>query len=660
MSSSGSGGFWKRVGAFVKNPTRDWSLTDERALQEHESQAKAKAREDQKRQNDFIRKRELDGLRKLRKRETTDLGIDDSLQTNVPDISSQPAPAQARDETLRKINEIEKSMAGDHAVAPRVRAPVTRPMPAAAPKTVPPPLAAAPASAALNTPSAPNAPLTAGRPPDAPTTSPIQWKVDTAYADTTLLTKPAALPSSPSDVPTAAGPATAAAGASTLPPLVPPLAPSVPPQNPPAAPTPAGPPTAAPRPPTAAFDEQPTLAEATRLSADALPSRAPAAASGDSWLRSSNDFMPSAFFAVEVHEALSSNPLFDQAVMDFANGDDAAAESALRDAISNSPDLNAEKELWLALFDLFRASGQTDKFEALVVDFVSRFQTSAPMIDEGLPTTSPAARPAPTGFKPSVVFSANVDAPQVERLRKLLLNKPSAIELNFAEVRSIAPAALPALVEALKTLNQTACTVTLQGADTLLALCQAQAPAMQRDAAPQWWALRLELLRLLNQQDDFDAVALDYCVTYEISPPTWEAARARVDRSETEPGSAAGTQGAASAASDFQHSALGPSSVLGTAGTRSAQLQLSGQIQGSSSAFLAPLEQAAKTHDQLSISLRHLRRIDFSSAGALLNWAMLQHDAGKTLQFTGVHRLIAGLFSILGLHEHALIQLRRD
>ncbi|OYV33626.1 MAG: hypothetical protein B7Z83_09410, partial [Thiomonas sp. 20-64-5] len=74
MSRSESGGFWKRVGSFVKNPTRDWSLTDEQALQEHESLAKVKAREDQKRQDDFIRKRELDGLRKLRRREATDLG----------------------------------------------------------------------------------------------------------------------------------------------------------------------------------------------------------------------------------------------------------------------------------------------------------------------------------------------------------------------------------------------------------------------------------------------------------------------------------------------------------------------------------------------------------------------------------------------------------
>lgn len=406
-----------------------------------------------------------------------------------------------------------------------------------------------------------------------------------------------------------------------------------------------------------AFDEQPTLAAATRLSADAMPSRV-SAASGDSWLRSSNDFMPSAFFAVEVHEALSSNPLFDQAVMDFANGDDAAAEAALRDAISNSQDLGAEKELWLALFDLFRASGQIEKFEALVVDFVSRFQTSAPMTDDGLPTTPIVAKPAESSFKPSITFSAQVDLVQGERLRKLLLNSPAAVELNFSEARSIASSALPTLVEALKKLNQTACTVTLHGAQSLLSLCQAQAPAMQREADQQWWALRLELLRLVNQQDDFDAIALDYCVTYEISPPTWEASRARIDLAGAEPAAQAASP--AHTAADFQHSGVNTHSVLGNGGSRSAQLHLSGEVLGSSSIFLGPLDEAAKAHEQLSISLRQLRRIDFSCAGALLNWAMMQHDAGKTLQFTGVHRLIAGLFSILGLHEHALIQLRRD
>lgn len=642
------------MGSFVKNPTRDWSLTDEQALQEHENLARVKAREDQKRQDDFIRKRELDGLRKLRRREATDLGMDDSLQTNVPDLTSQPTPVHDRDETLRKINEIEKSMAGDHAsAATRSRAPVTRQMPAPTTRSLPqslptqshqpsqakPPLTFAPPSLSAGTLS-----------PESQTTGTMHFKVDTAYADTTLITKPGGLTTQPATgVPSQSGPTTAPGEPPTLPPVG--YAPTVPfvPSAPPAQ-------VRKSQPAAVSFDEQPTLAAATRLSADALPPHT-SAPSGDSWLRSSNDFMPSAFFAVEVHEALSSNPLFDQAVMDFANGDDVAAESALRDAISNSQDLDSEKELWLALFDLFRASGQIDKFEALVTDFVSRFQTSAPMAEDGLPAPAAAPAPASNHFKPSLVFSASVDAVQTERLRKLLLNAPSALELSFEEVRTITPTALSALVESLKKINSTACTVALNGANTLLSLCQAQAPAMQREADPQWWALRLELLRLVNQQDDFDAIALDYCVTYEISPPTWEASRARVELVGVDGNAApeASTQPVA-----FQNSGISPNSVLGNGGSRSAQLHLSGEILGNSSDFLNPLEQAAKTHEQMSISLRQLRRIDFSSAGALLNWAMMQHDQGKTLQFTGVHRLIAGLFSILGLHEHALIQLRRD
>lgn len=642
------------MGSFVKNPTRDWSLTDEQALQEHENLARVKAREDQKRQDDFIRKRELDGLRKLRRREATDLGMDDSLQTNVPDLTSQPAPVHDRDETLRKINEIEKSMAGDHASpATRSRAPVTRQMPAPTARSLPqslPPQSHQPSQTKPPLTFAPQS-LTAGTlSPESQTTGTMHFKVDTAYADTTLITKPGGLTTQPATVvPSQSGPTTAPGEPPTLPPVG--YAPTVPF-------VPSAPPAQVRKSQAAAvsFDEQPTLAAATRLSADALPPHT-SAPSGDSWLRSSNDFMPSAFFAVEVHEALSSNPLFDQAVMDFANGDDVAAESALRDAISNSQDLDSEKELWLALFDLFRASGQIDKFEALVTDFVSRFQTSAPMAEDGLPLPAAAPAPASNHFKPSLVFSASVDAAQTERLRKLLLNVPSALELSFEEVRTITPTSLSILVESLKTINNTTCTVTLNGANSLLSLCQAQAPAMQREADPQWWALRLELLRLVNQQDDFDAIALDYCVTYEISPPTWESSRAKVELVGVN-GNAAPEASTRPAA--FQNSGISPNSVLGNGGSRSAQLHLSGEILGSSSDFLNPLEQAAKAHEQMSISLRQLRRIDFSSAGALLNWAMMQHDQGKTLQFTGVHRLIAGLFSILGLHEHALIQLRRD
>ena len=40
--------------------------------------------------------------------------------------------------------------------------------------------------------------------------------------------------------------------------------------------------------------------------------------------------------------------------------------------------------------------------------------------------------------------------------------------------------------------------------------------------------LRLEVLRLANRPDQFDEAAIDYCVTYEVSPPSWERAKCTV------------------------------------------------------------------------------------------------------------------------------------
>jgi hypothetical protein len=38
-----------------------------------------------------------------------------------------------------------------------------------------------------------------------------------------------------------------------------------------------------------------------------------------------------------------------------------------------------------------------------------------------------------------------------------------------------------------------------------------------------WWELRLYALRIMGFADEFELVALDFCVTYEVSPPSWEA-----------------------------------------------------------------------------------------------------------------------------------------
>ena len=44
----------------------------------------------------------------------------------------------------------------------------------------------------------------------------------------------------------------------------------------------------------------------------------------------------------------------------------------------------------------------------------------------------------------------------------------------------------------------------------------------RRDPSDACWLLKLETLRFLGEQQQFEDLAIEYCVTYEVSPPSWE------------------------------------------------------------------------------------------------------------------------------------------
>jgi anti-anti-sigma regulatory factor len=87
--------------------------------------------------------------------------------------------------------------------------------------------------------------------------------------------------------------------------------------------------------------------------------------------------------------------------------------------------------------------------------------------------------------------------------------------------------------------------------------------------------------------------------------------------------------------------------------------RLDGEIRGGSEDFLQPLDEAAAGRSAVLIDLSALRRLDFASAGIVLNWVMAQSSAGRSVRFEGTHRLIAGLFAILGISSVAQVELRK-
>ncbi|MGI9134690.1 MAG: hypothetical protein ACR2I0_12250, partial [Rhodoferax sp.] len=99
-----------KVAKFVRNPTKDWSELDRPDPEEgggYDKQA-LKAMIERKRQNDFVRRREFDQLRKLRNR--GDAAQPDEFARPSLFQASSEIDAGGREVTLKKIDEIEAQM----------------------------------------------------------------------------------------------------------------------------------------------------------------------------------------------------------------------------------------------------------------------------------------------------------------------------------------------------------------------------------------------------------------------------------------------------------------------------------------------------------------------------------------------------------------------
>jgi anti-anti-sigma regulatory factor len=164
-------------------------------------------------------------------------------------------------------------------------------------------------------------------------------------------------------------------------------------------------------------------------------------------------------------------------------------------------------------------------------------------------------------------------------------------------------------------------------------------PSGDRNVSPDWWTVRLDVLRTMQLQDEFELAALDYCVTYEVSPPAWQEALCQYD--DVEAGGVAISNPAPTAPM-----------VLDSAGQ---VLELKGHVLGDATKALEALEFACRNGERVVVSCRGLVRVDFSAAGSILNWVALRQSEGCQIQFRDVHRLVAAFFNVIGINEHARV-----
>lgn len=583
VTKDNSSGLLSKVVKFVRHPTKDWSELDNPPSEQESGYTKQALKEmiERKRQNDFVRRREFDYLRKLRRNGLT-------IATERPSFfqSSATFSQDERATTLKKIDEIEAHMSKQWWRGKQGEAVVRA-------ESVPAELApAAPAEDADEVTFA-----------------------ATLRADELLAEEPGHDGDYESTQMGLSGAADLAPAAGA-----------------PRALGPAG--TASPR--------------------------------NDSTL---SEFSSSKLFSIESGENLA-DPELEEAAIRFANGDDAGAEAGLLEALQGAQLNAASAAGWAAaLFDLYRATGQQASFDRVAIDYAQRFGRSAPAwfsTPDLLGHTTAAMvrdQPARAGQDAQAVWTCPVelDLSVLQALQARLSDTASPWHLNWRRLNVIKPEAAPGLSDLFAKWCVTPVKLCFDGVEVLDKTLRSYTPSGDRKVDMCWWQLRLDALRILRQQDEFELAALDYCVTYEVSPPPWQEARCDFSRERVHAMTAA-TE-APDLLGDLVYSpsagAVQPTTAFMTlTSAPSAVVELSGNVLGDAAEALDKLQAGVTGDQRLVISCDRLIRVDFSAAGSILNWVVTRKSEGAQVQFRDVPYLVAAFFNVIGINEYARVVLR--
>lgn len=349
------------------------------------------------------------------------------------------------------------------------------------------------------------------------------------------------------------------------------------------------------------------------------------------------------------------DPDLEEAAIRFAGGDYDGAEQGLREVLAQLPPGDPRQhEVWLTLFDMYRATGAQERFDLLAIDYAAGFGRSAPLWFS-LPERLGPAGPADAGAVAAAqqVFGwrapSTLTTQSVAELQAATTRSAPPWTLDWTHLTDIEPLALAALARQFEDWAERDGAIRCLGVQVLQGLLQSHTVSGERRTDTQWWRLRLAVLRLMGLHDEFEFVALDYCVTYEVSPPSWVSPRcAYSGDDDAQPVALLEVADCDLLATDF-----GLSQPARVEEGPAAALQ--GYIDGDAMPALRPLEALARPGAPLVISCDRLIRMDFAAVGSALNWAAEQQAQGRAVHFTQLHRLVAVLFNLIGMNEHALV-----
>ncbi|MES2106769.1 MAG: STAS domain-containing protein [Pseudomonadota bacterium] len=326
-----------------------------------------------------------------------------------------------------------------------------------------------------------------------------------------------------------------------------------------------------------------------------------------------------------------SVPVLEEAAILFASGQSEVAEQMLSSWIRQDGLGSAAQLGWYMLFDLYQITNKQAQFEALSLEYASKFETSPPVwVDSSRKKPDTEGKSHPSDI-PSISFPRQLDCDIVKLLEKLqeLSQKSRTIKLEFTRVKLVDPAGCALLLNAIKTLNKSGHDLVLVGAHELTVCLRGILEVGRRDETEAPWLLLLEILQLLQLEQVFEETSIDYCITFEVSPPSFVAPKNKVTTSAPE-----------------IEADTGPSD----------RFMMPAVIEGKTDNLISQISAHAKQHSTVLLDCSQLERVEFGASAQLLSGLVpLATQKDTTIQFHEVNYLVMALFNAMGLKNVAAI-----
>ncbi len=317
----------------------------------------------------------------------------------------------------------------------------------------------------------------------------------------------------------------------------------------------------------------------------------------------------------------------------YANEQDDAALATLEAAVAGNLGA-ATDQAWAMLFDLYQLMGKREPFEQRAFEYSVKFEKSPPTWVAA--NKQPIAAALSAGGQAYVAFSVAINETsdkQMAQLEKLVAKGPVA-RVEFTKVKDIDVPGAVMLLKALKLARKSKCELVMVGAPQFIELLKTKIEVGRRDGE-ELWLLLIELYQHTGEHDPFEEWALNYAITFELSPPSWE----------TPPPKKGGKPAALAVATEEI--------------AESEMFTFVGQISSAGPDTLQGLRDYANDHDIVVIDCTDLKRMDFVSAGMFLNALTNLQVAGKSVTIRQPNHLVWGLFVVLGIHQVVHVERRR-